>query len=94
MAQISMKRRHGLGAAKARGQIEQLAQRMADRLGGAWRWQGEEAVCEARGAKARVCYDDTTVSIEVDLPFVMRPLRGTLEAKIEEYFERYFSERV
>ncbi len=91
MAQIEMKKSHALGAEKARGQIELLAQRLAERLGGTWRWQGERAVCEARGAKACVAYDAETISIEVDLPFVMRPMRKVLEAKIEDYFERYFA---
>lgn len=91
MAHITMKRAHDLGAERARGQIEQLAQRLADRLGGAWRWQGDQAVCEARGARACVSYDESTVSIEVDLPFMLRPMRGALEAKIEEYYRRYFS---
>jgi putative polyhydroxyalkanoate system protein len=91
MAHISMKRCHALSAEQARGRIESLAQRMADRLGGAWRWQGDQAICEARGARACVSYDAETVSIDVDLPFMLRPLRGALEAKIEEYFERYFS---
>lgn len=91
MAQIEMKKSHALGAEKARGQIELLAQRLAERLGGSWRWQGERAVCEARGAKACVAYDAETISIEVDLPFVMRPMRKVLEAKIEDYFERYFA---
>lgn len=91
MAQIELKKSHALGAEKARGQIELLAQRLAERLGGSWRWQGERAVCEARGAKACVAYDAETISIEVDLPFVMRPMRKVLEAKIEDYFERYFA---
>lgn len=91
MAQIRMKRIHALGAERARGQIEILAERMADRLGGAWRWHGERAICEARGARASVVYDATTVSIEVELPLMMRPMRGVLEAKLEEYFQRYFS---
>lgn len=91
MAQISMKKIHALGAEKARGQIELLAQKMAERLGGAWRWQGEQAVCEARGVKARVFYDAESISIEVDLPFAMRPMRKLLEAKLEDYFQRYFA---
>lgn len=91
MPQIAMKRSHALGAEQARGQIEQLADRMAERLGGAWRWQGEQAVCEARGAKARVFYDAQSVSIEVDLPLMLRPMRSVLEAKLEEYFQRYFA---
>jgi putative polyhydroxyalkanoate system protein len=92
MAHISMKRSHALGAEQARGQIEQLADRMAERLGGAWRWQGERVICEARGARAFVFYDETTISIDVDLPLMMRPMRGVLEAKLDEYFQRYFSE--
>ena len=91
MAHISMNRSHALGAEKARGQIELLAQKMAERLGGAWRWQGEQAVCEARGAKARVFYDAESISIEVDLPFAMRPMRKLFEAKLEDYFQRYFA---
>lgn len=91
MAQISMKRRHLLGAEKARGQIELLAEKLAERLGGAWRWQGEQAVCEVRGAKACVAYDAESISIEIDLPFAMRPMRKLLEAKLEDYFQRYFS---
>ncbi len=91
MPQISIKRSHALGAEKAREQIELLAGKIAERLGGAWRWQGEQAVCEARGAKACVAYDAQSISIEVDLPFVMRPMRKVLEAKIEDYFARYFA---
>jgi len=91
MAQISMKRRHELGAERARGQIELLAGKVADRLGGAWRWHGEQVVCEARGARARVFYDAETVSIEVELPMMMRPMRKVLEAKIDDYFQRYFA---
>ena len=91
MATISMKRSHALGAASARERIEALAQKLAERLGGEWRWQGEKAICEAKGAKACVAYDAQSISIDVDLPFVMRPMRKVLEAKIEEYFERYFA---
>ncbi|MBJ18152.1 MAG: hypothetical protein CL933_01895 [Deltaproteobacteria bacterium] len=70
--------------------IEGLADKVSSRLGGSWHWQGKEAVCEARGAEARVAYDDTSISIDVSLPLVLRPLRGKLESKIEEYYERYF----
>ena len=35
--------------------------------GGAWCWQGDRAVCEAKGAKACVAYDAESISIEVEL---------------------------
>ncbi len=91
MAEISMKREHGLeDPVDVRSRIEGIAERLSDRLGGSWCWEGDEAVCQARGAEARVGYDDRSISLDVKLPLVLRPLRGKLESKIEEYFERYF----
>lgn len=90
MADIEMSRPHGLETDEARERIEALAEKLADRLGGSWDWQGDEAVCQARGARARVFYDERSISLVVSLPMMLRPLRGRLETKIEEYFERYF----
>lgn len=92
MAKISMTREHGLEEADVRERIEKLADKVASRLGGGWRWQGDQAICEARGAKACVGYDDQQISIDVQLPAMLRPFRGKLESKIEEYFERYFGQ--
>lgn len=92
MAEISMRREHGFDdPTDVRSRIEGLAEKVASRIGGSWKWDGDEAVCEARGAKARVGYDECEISIDVSLPLMLRPLRGKLEDKIEEYYERYFS---
>ena len=90
MADISMRRNHQLELEQVEATIEQLAEKMVDRLGGSWCWQGSTAVCELRGAKARIGYDERSISLEVKLPLMLKPLRGALEGKIEEYFERYF----
>jgi putative polyhydroxyalkanoate system protein len=93
MAEISLKRAHGFDSPDdVRSRVEGLAEKVAGRLGGSWCWEGDEAVCEVRGARARVGYDDKEISIDVSLPLMLRPLRGRLEAKIEEYFERYFGQ--
>lgn len=92
MGQIRMRRQHDFeDPDEVRSRIEGLAERLADRLGGSWKWQGDEAVCKARGAEARVAYDAEEISIDVSLPLMLRPLSGKLESKIEEYYERYFS---
>jgi len=94
MAEISMRRVHGFeDPTDVRSRIEGLAEKVAGRLGGTWHWEGDDAVCEARGAKARVGYDREAVSIDVSLPLMLRPLKGKLEGKIEEYYERYFCDR-
>jgi hypothetical protein len=85
MAEIEMERAHDLPPAEIRGRIAGLADKISGRLGGSWVWQGDEAICEARGAKARVGYDEKTIFVEISLPKVMRPFRRKLEAKIDEY---------
>ena len=85
-----MKQEHDLSAEEARAQIERLADKLASRLGGSWDWDGDTAVCESRGARARVGYDETNVWLDVTLPRMLKPLRKTLEAKVEEVFEREF----
>jgi putative polyhydroxyalkanoate system protein len=90
VADISLKRVHTLAPEDVRMRVEGVAEKVASRLGGSWEWQGEAAVCKARGARARIAYDDTTIEIEIDLPRLLRPVRGKLEGKVEEYFERYF----
>ena len=90
MPEISISRKHGLNENDVRGRIEALADKICGRLGGAWSWQGDEAVCDAHGARARVGYDAESIMLEVSLPRMMKPFSGKLEAKIIEYFDRYF----
>ena len=92
MAQISMKRAHDLETQEVRVRIERLANKIGDRIGGTWEWQGDEVVSEARGVKARVGYDECSISVEVSLPTAMRPCRRKLEVKIDEYLVRFLAE--
>ena len=90
MADLSMKREHDLSAEEARVQIAKLADKLADRLGGSWDWDGDTAVCESRGAKACVGYDDTNVWLDLSLPMMLKPLRRTIQSKVEEILDRDF----
>ncbi len=90
MPEISISRKHGLNENDVRGRIEALADKISGRLGGTWSWQGDQAVCDAHGARARVGYDAQSIMLEVSLPRMMKPFSGKLEAKIIEYFDRYF----
>ena len=80
-----MRRTHELEKEEIRSRIEMLADKISARLGGSWNWQGDEAICESRGARARVGYDESSISVEIALPRAMRPFRRKLEAKVDEY---------
>lgn len=90
MADISMKRPHQLQPDEVQETIETLAKKLTDRLGGTWCWEGDTAVCEMKGATAFVGYDADSVSIDVKLPRMMKPLRKKIESTIDDYYGRYF----
>ena len=87
---ISVRHEHDLEPEELRANLEKLAVKLSERLGGSWSWEGKAIVCESRGAKARVIYDESSIEVNVTLPHALRLVRGRLEAKIEEYVERYF----
>lgn len=91
MPEISILHKHGLNEDDARDRIDALAGQISDRLGQTGSWQGDRAVCEAHGARARAGYDALSISLDVSLPRRIKPLRGKLETKIIEYFDRHFA---
>jgi putative polyhydroxyalkanoate system protein len=89
MATIEMERRHSLGKEAARKKAEELADKMKEKLGIEWSWVGDNIRFEARsgaakGAKGIVAVSDVVIRVEVDLPFMLRPLKGMVESKIKE----------
>ncbi len=92
MSDISIVRDHRLEKEEIRARIGRLADKVSARLGGSWCWEGEEAVCESRGARARVGYDDRSISIEISLPRTMRPFRKKLEAKVDAYLAGFLGD--
>jgi putative polyhydroxyalkanoate system protein len=88
MGRISVRRDHGLEGDEVRVRIETMANKLAQRLGGSWHWQGDEAVSEVRGIQARVGYDESSISVDIALPRLMSPLQRKLESKVDEYLER------
>ncbi len=89
MATIDIKRSHSLPKADARQRAEELAKNLEQKLGIAWRWEGDAVKFEAasgaaKGVKGEVAVSDTEVRVQVDLPFLLRVLKGTIESKINE----------
>jgi putative polyhydroxyalkanoate system protein len=89
MATIEMERRHTLGKEAARTKAEELADRMKEKIGIEWAWVGDSIKFEsksgaAKGAKGKVDVTDTSIRVEVDLPFMLRPLKGMVESRIRE----------
>jgi putative polyhydroxyalkanoate system protein len=89
MATIDVRRAHKLPLEEAKKRAEDLAKSMQQKLELEWRWDGDRIVFEAprgaaKGTKGSVEVTAADVRVQIDLPFLMRMLKGTVESKVHE----------
>lgn len=89
MATIEISRSHQLGLEVAKQRAEQLAKDLEGKLGIKWSWQGNDIRFKAesgaaKGASGAVIVKPGEVRVEVDLPFLLRAMKGTIAGKVED----------
>ena len=89
MATIDIRRSHTVGLDTAKVKAEELARDMEAKLDMEWSWDGERIRFEAKkgaakGTKGHVTVGDKEVRVEVDLPFLLRALKGKVSKKVTE----------
>ena len=89
MSTIDISRPHTLSKDEAKKRAEELAKSMQAKLDLQWRWEGDHIRFEApsgaaRGTTGTVQVSDSTVRVQIDLPFLLRVLKGKVESKVNE----------
>lgn len=89
MATIDITRAHSLPKDTARQRAEEFARSMEAKLGLTWTWSGDTIRFQApsgaaKGTTGDVRVSDKEVRVTVDLPFMLRVMKGTIEGKIHE----------
>lgn len=89
MATIDITRPHGLPLDDAKKKAEELAKGMAERFGINWKWDGDSIRFDAptgaaKGTKGEVSVSQSDVRVAIDLPFMLRVMKGTIEDKVKE----------
>lgn len=89
MSTIDVKRSHSLPKEEARTRAEDLARTMAEKFNLEWKWQGDSILFDAprgaaKGTKGEVSVTDKEVRVQIDLPFLLRVMKGTIESKVNE----------
>jgi len=89
MATIDVTRAHSLPKDDAKKKAEDFAISMQERFALVWRWEGDSIVFDAphgaaKGTKGEVSVTDKAVRVQIELPFLLRMLKGTIEAKVDE----------
>ncbi len=93
MATIDVRRAHTLPKEEARKRAEDFARNMEQRFELQWRWEGDRIVFDAprgaaKGTKGSVDVTDKDVRVQIDLPFLLRMLKGTVESKVHEKLDK------
>ncbi len=93
MATIDIRRSHSLGLESAKQKAESLANGMKDKLGIVWRWEGDKIKFDApsgmaKGATGQVSVEAASIRVEIDLPFLLRAAKGTVEGKVNEKLDQ------
>jgi putative polyhydroxyalkanoate system protein len=89
MATIDISRTHSLPVEEAKKRAEDLAKGMVERFAILWRWEGDAIRFEAKsgaakGTSGEVSVTDKVVRVQIDLPFMLRVMKGTIEGKVKE----------
>ncbi|MBK8251740.1 MAG: polyhydroxyalkanoic acid system family protein [Polyangiaceae bacterium] len=89
MATIDIRRSHSLGKEVAKQKAETLAKGMESKLGIVWRWEGDNIKFNApsgaaKGATGQVTVSDSEVRVEIDLPFLLRAVKGSIETRVND----------
>jgi putative polyhydroxyalkanoate system protein len=92
MATIDIKRPHNLSLDVAKERAAELAKSMEAKLGIRWKWDGDNITFDApsgmaKGATGRVTVATSSVRVEVDLPFLLRAVKGKVEQRVHEKLE-------
>jgi putative polyhydroxyalkanoate system protein len=89
MSTIDVSHTHALPKPEAKKRAEDLAKSMQQKFDLDWRWDGDRIVFEAvrgaaKGTKGAVDVTDSEVRVHIELPMLLRMLKGTVEAKVQE----------
>jgi putative polyhydroxyalkanoate system protein len=93
MATIDISRNHQLELDEAKQRAEQLAKDLQAKLGIDWRWDGDRIRFHAdsgaaKGAKGQVSVDTSSVRVEIDLPLLLRAMKGTISGKVNAKLDK------
>ena len=91
MADIEIRRVHGLGLAAARKAADRMAERLGQRFGLQGSWRGNVMHFERPGVTGSLALTDKDLDLQVTLGMLLRMMKGSLEAAVHEELDKLFS---
>jgi putative polyhydroxyalkanoate system protein len=90
VADIDLRRTHGLGLERARAAAEEMARDLARRFQLKGHWSGNILRFERPGVRGELAIDAKALHLTVTLGLLLKAMRGSLERAIEEELDSLF----
>lgn len=88
MTDISITRDHNLQKSQVRDRVQELIDKLVNKHGGSYNWNGDRAEYRFSGIQADLGFDDNQLQVEVRLGLLMKAFKSVIEQEIEEYMAR------
>lgn len=92
MADINLVRPHLLSIPVAKARVQKTADELDAEYGLRSEWQGRTLRFDRTGLHGEIHVTDSEIQLQVHLSLLLKPLRASLVARIEDKFERLFPE--
>lgn len=92
MPTITIQRRHKLDHKKAKTVAQRIAKDLQKRFDLECIWDGDKVLFERPGISGEMRLGKSSVALDVQLSFLMTPLKGPIEHAIRSEFDKLFGE--
>jgi len=94
MADISLRKEHGMDFDSAKTKVHQVVSGLEEKMDVIesvdWNSDQTSATVKGTGFKGQFAVDATAVSVDIDLKFFVKPMKGKIADKIQRHLDRYF----
>ena len=90
MADIDIRRTHGLGLRGARAAAERMADQLARKFDLKGDWRGDVLHFERPGVTGSLAVGEKDLHLTVALGFMLRAMKGSIESAVERELETLF----
>ncbi len=90
MADIHLKRKHGLGLKKARAAAQKVADDLSSEYGVASEWDGNVLRFSRSGVQGELAVTKDEVRLDARLGLLLSAFKPKIEEHVNENFDRYF----
>lgn len=92
MSSLCIKRQHTMAPDKLKSEVEALAEKLVDKFGGSYQWEGDKIrYAYSGGVKASVACTPKDVQVDVELGMMMSMLKGKIKSEVEGYLDKHIT---